>query len=88
MHMVLSHHGSLEFGSPVRPATPEALALHHIENTDAKMNHLFCHFKDSPPENLWSTYDKVLSTEICRMKFKKVPCADPQTVGGYDRRIG
>ena len=70
-HMILSHHGELEFGIPVRPSTPEALALHHIENTDAKLNHLYCHLNDSPPENIWSSYDKFLSTEICRMRYKK-----------------
>lgn len=80
-HMILSHHGSLEFGSPVRPATPEALALHHIENLDAKMNHLYCYLKDSPPDNTWSTYDKFLSTEICRMKFKKEIPDEPATEG-------
>ncbi|MBN2712125.1 MAG: HD domain-containing protein [Planctomycetes bacterium] len=36
MHMILSHHGKREYGSPVLPAIPEALALHHIDNLDAK----------------------------------------------------
>lgn len=36
MHLILSHHGKHEYGSPVLPATPEALALHHIDNLDAK----------------------------------------------------
>lgn len=36
MHMILSHHGRYEYGSPVLPAIPEALALHHIDNLDAK----------------------------------------------------
>lgn len=35
-HLILSHHGKFEYGSPVLPATPEALALHHIDNLDAK----------------------------------------------------
>lgn len=35
-HMILSHHGRFEYGSPVLPKTPEALALHHIDNLDAK----------------------------------------------------
>jgi 3'-5' exoribonuclease len=37
-HLVLSHHGALEFGSPCLPATAEALALHFADNLDAKMN--------------------------------------------------
>lgn len=39
-HMVLSHHGQLEFGSPVRPAIVEAEMLCYIDNIDAKMNML------------------------------------------------
>ena len=39
-HLILSHHGQLEFGSPVLPMTPEALLLHHIDDMDAKMNYI------------------------------------------------
>jgi 3'-5' exoribonuclease len=37
LHLIASHHGQYEFGSPVLPKTPEALALHHVDNIDAKM---------------------------------------------------
>lgn len=36
-HLVLSHHGLLEFGSPVKPLFPEALLLHMMDNLDAKL---------------------------------------------------
>ena len=36
-HMILSHHGQMEFGSPVLPLTSEALALHLIDNVDSKL---------------------------------------------------
>lgn len=36
-HMILSHHGKLEWGSPVVPATPEAIILHMVDNMDAKL---------------------------------------------------
>ena len=36
-HLILSHHGEYEFGSPKRPKTPEALVLHFIDDMDAKM---------------------------------------------------
>ncbi len=39
-HMVLSHHGEYEFGSPMLPMTPEAEALHFIDNFDARMEML------------------------------------------------
>jgi 3'-5' exoribonuclease len=37
-HLVISHHGELEFGSPKVPLFPEALLLHHLDNLDSKMN--------------------------------------------------
>ena len=41
-HLILSHHGTYEFGSPKLPMTPEAIALHHLDNLDAKI-HNFSH---------------------------------------------
>ena len=38
LHMVLSHHGKLEFGSPREPLFPEALALHYIDDLDSRMD--------------------------------------------------
>lgn len=37
LHLIGSHHGQYEFGSPVLPRTPEAFALHYIDNLDAKL---------------------------------------------------
>ena len=37
LHLIASHHGAYEFGSPVLPKTPEAMVLHHVDNIDAKM---------------------------------------------------
>ena len=39
-HLVLSHHGRREYGSPVEPATPEAFVLHAIDNLDSKLAQL------------------------------------------------
>lgn len=39
-HLVLSHQGKKEFSSPVEPMTPEALALHFIDDLDSKLNQL------------------------------------------------
>jgi len=36
-HMIISHHGELEFGSPKVPVFPEALLFHHLDNLDSKM---------------------------------------------------
>ncbi len=40
-HMIVSHHGTYEFGSAKLPMTPEAIALHYLDNLDAKV-HSFC----------------------------------------------
>ncbi len=37
LHLVAAHHGELQYGSPVVPKTPEAWALHYVDNLDAKM---------------------------------------------------
>jgi 3'-5' exoribonuclease len=37
LHLIGAHHGELEFGSPVAPKTPEAMALHYIDNLDARL---------------------------------------------------
>ena len=50
-HMILSHHGKHEFGSPVLPAIPEAEALFLIDNMDARMNSLKQAFSQVKPGN-------------------------------------
>ncbi len=37
LHLIASHHGEYQFGSPVLPRTPEAIALHYVDNLDAKL---------------------------------------------------
>jgi 3'-5' exoribonuclease len=70
-HMILSHHGQLEYGSPVKPATPEAIALHLLDSLDARINHLYCHLGNSNPDAVWSHFDKYLNTEIYQRKLNK-----------------
>jgi len=40
IHLILSHHGRYEFGSPCLPMTVEAIILHHCDDMDAKMNYI------------------------------------------------
>ena len=44
-HMVLSHHGRLEFGSPKLPMIPEAVLLHYLDDLDAKMHTMRSEFE-------------------------------------------
>ncbi len=47
LHLIASHHGTREFGSPALPATPEAFTLHHIDNLDAKYEMLSMAYEDA-----------------------------------------
>ena len=50
LHMILSHHGKLEFGSPKLPMIPEALALNFIDDFDAKMQAMASEFEKTARE--------------------------------------
>jgi 3'-5' exoribonuclease len=49
LHLIASHHGEIAFGSPVVPKTPEAYALHHIDNLDAKLEMVFAGYQTASP---------------------------------------
>lgn len=49
LHLVASHHGLLEYGSPVLPKVPEALILHHSDNVDAKMEMFRAAYESATP---------------------------------------
>ncbi len=48
LHLIAAHHGELEYGSPVVPKTPEALALNQADNMDAKMEMFRSAYESSP----------------------------------------
>ena len=49
-HLILSHHGKLEFGSPKLPMIPEALVLNFVDDLDAKMQAVASEFEKSARE--------------------------------------
>ncbi|MCB2228879.1 MAG: HD domain-containing protein [Desulfarculaceae bacterium] len=58
-HMILSHHGAYEFGSPRKPKTAEALALNFADDLDAKMNMAAKARREAGPGH-WSEYHRLL----------------------------
>lgn len=48
LHLIASHHGELQFGSPVEPKTPEAIALNMVDNLDAKLEMLAMAYSRQP----------------------------------------
>jgi 3'-5' exoribonuclease len=66
-HMVLSHHGQLEFGSPKVPVFPEALLLHYLDDMDSKMECMRVLIdRDPQAEGYFSTYSSVLGRVALR----------------------
>lgn len=65
LHLIASHHGLLEFGSPKRPKTKEAFILHYVDNIDAKINAFNNAFeKENVVEGGWSQYDRILERQF------------------------
>ena len=48
LHLIAAHHGELQFGSPVEPKTPEAIALNLVDNLDAKLEMLAMAYTRQP----------------------------------------
>lgn len=69
-HIILSHHGEPEFGAARLPSTPEAIAVHMIENMDAKLNMALAATRGEAgaigSEGNWTDYIKSLSIRLYR----------------------
>jgi len=64
-HMILSHHGQLDFGSPVLPMTPEAILLASLDNLDAKV-HTFTRDirEDRNATSAWTPFNQSLQRRL------------------------
>lgn len=62
LHCILSHHGELEWGSPKRPKTLEALVLHYAEDLDGKVNSFlsFARSHPDPQHPGWTQFNRAL----------------------------
>jgi 3'-5' exoribonuclease len=61
LHIILSHHGSLEHGSPVVPATREAVLVHMIDNLGGRLGSFDRIERELPAGESWSSFDRALS---------------------------
>lgn len=71
IHCILSHHGELEYGSPKKPATAEAMALHFADNTDAKMQTISEMLSVGDPKVEWLGYQRLFESNIKRSTKSK-----------------
>ena len=63
-HCILAHHGELEYGSPKKPAIPEALALNLADNSDAKLETMREVVKAAGDNNGWLGYNKLFESNL------------------------
>jgi len=78
-HLIISHHGEYEFGSPKLPMFPEALLLHYMDDLDSKMESMRAHFeRESENESPWTSYNASLGRPLLNSaKFLSPKTADP-----------
>lgn len=63
-HLIISHHGELEYGSPRLPQTAEAFALHYADNLDAKLALCKAQFENGAVGPLWSGKANILQRRV------------------------
>jgi 3'-5' exoribonuclease len=64
-HLIISHHGQYDFGSPKLPMFPEALMLHYLDDLDSKMEAMRAQFeRGGESEGAWSGYNPSLGRPV------------------------
>ncbi|MCX8022922.1 MAG: HD domain-containing protein [Syntrophorhabdaceae bacterium] len=67
-HIIVSHHGIEEWGSPKRPMSIEALVVHYLDNLDARVMGAKEYMKENMVDEKWTEYHRVYET-----RFYKIP---------------
>lgn len=80
-HLIISHHGEYEFGSPKLPMFPEALVLHYLDDLDSKMESMRAHFeRELGQESAWTGYNGSLGRPLLNTaKFLEKKPQAPET---------
>ncbi len=80
-HLIISHHGQYDFGSPKLPMFPEALMLHYLDDLDSKMEAMRSHFeRESGSEGPWTGYNASLGRSL--LNTEKVLQPKPTAAAG------
>jgi 3'-5' exoribonuclease len=77
-HLILSHQGQLEWGSPKKPQTMEALILHYVDDLDAKLNRFHQIVRDDPGDSDFTSFDRYLGRTV--FKGNRSLCQDSESV--------
>jgi 3'-5' exoribonuclease len=86
-HMILSHHGKLEFGSPKIPLFPEALMLHYLDDLDSKMECMRATVEqDRMLDSEWTSFSNALERIV--LKKSSYPSDTEEVTGNGARATG
>lgn len=66
-HIVISHHGVEEWGSPRKPMCIEALIVHYIDNLDAKVMGVREHMKENMEDETWTAWHRLYESRFFRL---------------------
>jgi len=85
-HLIISHHGQYDFGSPKLPMFPEALMLHYLDDLDSKMESMRAHFeRDSATTGAWTGFNASLGRPLLNtakfLEGEKKPATSEQIKG-------
>jgi 3'-5' exoribonuclease len=81
LHMILSHHGMLEYGSPKLPVFQEAMLLHLLDNMDSKMETMRASVeRDKLIEGNWTSYSSALERSVLKKKRYLDPAPPPPAI--------
>lgn len=67
-HILISHHGEYEFGSPKKPKTLEALVIHFLDNLDAKINGFLLAVEKDVQNGDWTSVIKAFDRQLYKIK--------------------
>lgn len=68
-HLIIAHHGELAYGSPKKPELIEAVALHYIDNIDAKMKTFSTMLDAADEQDDWLGYQRLFETSLRRTRY-------------------
>lgn len=89
-HIIISHHGSYQFGSPKRPKTLEALLLYHLDDLDAKMSGISQFMAASEDQDSdWTKYHEIYEQFFFKRRYQsKPPEREEEPPAGKGRQEG
>jgi 3'-5' exoribonuclease len=79
LHMLLAHHGKLEYGSPKLPSTPEALMLAYLDDLDSKVEAMLRLIAEPQVEGDWTRISPMFERPVYRRRTIEAP-APAQTI--------